>query len=56
MQGPLKERWMELCEQAANELDPAKLLQLVTEINNLLEQKERRLGIIPPKRADEETK
>ena len=44
-----KERWMQLCAQAAVEQDPQKLLLLVTEINALLEAKERRLGIIPPK-------
>jgi len=32
--------------QAATEQDPAKLLELVEEINQLLEEKERRLGII----------
>lgn len=48
MEGQKKERWMELCTQAAEEQDPRKLLALVTEINRLLEEKERRLGIIPP--------
>jgi hypothetical protein len=48
MQGEKKERWMELCAQAAVEQDPAKLMELVREINNLLEEKERRLGITPP--------
>ena len=43
-----KERWLELCAQAAEEQDPAKLIALVAEINELLEAKERRLGIIPP--------
>ena len=44
-----KARWMELCEQAAVEQDPAKLLKLVTEINRLLEE-EKRIGIVfPPK-------
>lgn len=49
MQGEKRERWMELCEKAALEQDPGKLLALVAEINELLEEKERRLGIIPPK-------
>ena len=48
MQGERKERWMELCAQAAIEQDPAKLMELVREINSLLEEKERRLGIKPP--------
>jgi len=42
------ERWMELCAQAAVEQDPERLMQLVSEILELLEAKERRLGILPP--------
>jgi hypothetical protein len=41
--GKNKERWRELCEQAAVEQDPEKLLELVREINDLLEQKRARL-------------
>ena len=43
MEGPLKERWQELCAQAAVEQDPMKLLELAREINDILEEKERRL-------------
>ena len=43
MKGEAKERWMRLCEQAALEQDPEKLMQLVVEINRLLEEKEQRL-------------
>lgn len=43
MQGPVKERWQILCEQAANEQDPQKLMDLVREINRLLEEKQKRL-------------
>jgi len=43
MVGDEKERWMELCELAAKEQDPAKLMALVTEINRILESKEQRL-------------
>jgi hypothetical protein len=43
MQGETKERWMHLCELAASEQNPAKLLELIREINNLLEAKEKRL-------------
>jgi phage shock protein A len=50
MQGEKRERWMELCEQAAVEQDPKKLLKLVKQINDLLQEKERRLGILPPKK------
>ena len=32
------ERWLVLCEQAAVEQDPARLLTLVTEINGVLEE------------------
>jgi hypothetical protein len=49
MQGEKKERWLELCAQAAVEQDPKRMLELVAEINALLEEKERRLGIMPPK-------
>jgi hypothetical protein len=38
-----RERWLVLCEQAAVEQDPARLLALVTEINRLLEEKEQRV-------------
>lgn len=43
MQGKTEERWKELCEQAANEGDPEKLLKLVEEITRLLDEKEKRL-------------
>ena len=38
MQDPT-ERWRMLCEQASTEQDSQKLIELVTEINDLLEQK-----------------
>ena len=38
MQNQVKERWLELCEQAANEQNAEKLLVLVQEINRLLER------------------
>ena len=43
MKGETKERWLQLCELAAKEQDPNKLLVLVDEINRLLEEKEQRL-------------
>ena len=43
MEGPIKERWEELCRQAAEEKDPKRLLELTTEINRLLREKENRL-------------
>jgi hypothetical protein len=38
-----RERWMQLCEQAANEQDPEKLMRLIAEINLLLEAKQKRV-------------
>ena len=43
MNSDSKERWMQLCEQAAVEQDPKKLLELVAEINRVLEKREDRL-------------
>jgi hypothetical protein len=43
MKGHTKEHWMELCEQAATEQDPERLLQLINEINRMLDQKQERL-------------
>ena len=43
MQGQLKARWMQLCEQAAVEQDSVKLMALVNEINRMLDEKEDRL-------------
>jgi hypothetical protein len=34
-----KERWMELCEQAAGELDSQKLMALISEINRMFDEK-----------------
>lgn len=43
LKGERKEYWMHLCEQAANEQDPDKLMELVKQINRLLDEKEQRL-------------
>ena len=43
MKGQEKERWLQLCELAANEQDHEKLIALVKEITQLLEEKERRM-------------
>ena len=40
MQGENGERWKHLCEQAAVEQDPQRLLELVREINRLLAHKQ----------------
>jgi len=44
MQGDPKKYWQELCEQAAVEEDPEKLLELVRQINELLAAKQDRLA------------
>jgi hypothetical protein len=38
-----KPRWKELCELASVEQNPQKLMELITEINRLLEEKQNRL-------------
>jgi len=43
MIGLNEERWLEVCQQAAVEQDPKKLVELTTEIYRLLEEKRRRL-------------
>jgi hypothetical protein len=43
MQGQVKEEWMQLCERAAVEQDAGKLMELVSEINRILDEKENRL-------------
>jgi hypothetical protein len=43
MPGNEKERWMELCELAAQEKDPNKLMEFIAEINRLLDTREQRL-------------
>jgi hypothetical protein len=43
MQGANKERWRVLCEQAAVEQDPKRLLELTRQINDLLLGKQHRL-------------
>jgi hypothetical protein len=48
MKGQVKERWQEVCEQAAIESNPEKLLKLVAEINRLLHDKLLRLKDKPP--------
>lgn len=43
MQDEQKEQWMHLCEQAAQEQNPEKLMALVREITRLLDEKQKRL-------------
>ena len=51
MQGKVKEEWMQLCEQAVVEQDSEKLMALVTEINRMLDEKDRRLKSGKPAKA-----
>jgi hypothetical protein len=47
-----REKWMELCGQAADEQDPKKLAVLILQINYILEAKELRLtGKVPAARS-----
>lgn len=43
MQGTTLERWQQLCQEAAHEEDPERLMKLVEEINHLLDEKDHRL-------------
>jgi hypothetical protein len=43
-----KEPWKALCERAEVEKNPAKLRELVKEINRLLDEKEARMMGRPP--------
>jgi len=51
MEGKKKERWLELCAQAAVEQDSRKLAELVAEIARLLREKEDRLGNAEPSKT-----
>jgi hypothetical protein len=54
VKGPVKERWQILCEQAAQEQDSQKLLELTREINDLLRAKQDRLKAGPGSKNGEE--
>ena len=43
MQGETRQTWQKLCELAATEQDPERLMVLIEEINELLLAKEKRL-------------
>ena len=43
MRGEKREHWMNLCAQAAEEQDPAKLMKLIAEIDRMLTEKQDRL-------------
>lgn len=46
------ERWMQLCAQAATEEGPTRLIVLVNEISDLLEQKDRRFAMLLALKGD----
>jgi hypothetical protein len=46
-----REKWMELCELAAREPDPNKLLALTNEIARLLDEKRKSQGGLPSTQA-----
>jgi hypothetical protein len=46
-----REKWMDLCEQAARERDPKKLMELTAEIVRLLDEKNRHLHNPPAPNA-----
>jgi hypothetical protein len=50
-----KRHWRELCQQAAYQEAPDRLLDLVREINNQLEEKEKRLRSAQPWDTSEQT-
>ena len=53
MIGDNKERWQELCEQAAKGEDSAELLAIVREINDLIDAKHNRLSLeLPPRKSE----
>ena len=47
MQGQTKELWVSLCEQAATEQNPERLMKLIAEIDRLLREKEERVNNRP---------
>jgi hypothetical protein len=52
MNGHTKERWFQLCEQAAVEQDPERLLKLVNEISRMLDEKNQRVQQCSPPRQN----
>jgi hypothetical protein len=43
LKGETKEHWMALCECAAVEQDSERLIELIRQINQMLDEKEKRL-------------
>ena len=53
MQGETKEHWVDVCERAATEQDPERLMMLIKELNDLLTQKQERLQKNRPRSKSE---
>jgi hypothetical protein len=51
MEDQTRERWYQLCGQAALEQDSKKLLALVTELNSVLEMRDQCLSRVGPSAA-----
>jgi len=49
MQGETKERWLDVCAEAAICDDPKRLAELISEIASILEEEVLRLEALPPK-------
>ena len=45
MKTSIREEWMKLCEQAATEQNPERLMELIGKINYILDEKEKRLKL-----------
>ena len=50
------EEWKQLCQQASTEQNPKKLLELIRRINELLEEKRKRLNSDSHPQEQEEVK
>jgi hypothetical protein len=48
-----RERWLELAELAAKEQNPDKMMALISEINQLLAEKQERLDALRPPKPSE---
>ena len=45
--------WRELCKAVANELDPAKLMDLIAELTEALDERDKKLREIPRVNRDD---
>jgi len=49
-----KKDWRELCTAAANELDPAKLMNIIAELTRALEERDRKQGNVTRENLSDE--